>query len=102
MLLLITSIPISFNFFFSSVTESFNDYVTAEILDGENKYDAGEHGLQDAEKGVIFSKFPPVLHLHLMRFQYDPMTDCSVKFNDRSIYSLRFLYNFITMSALRS
>lgn len=54
-----------------------------ETLDGDNKYDAGEHGLQDAEKGVIFSAFPPVLHLHLMRFQYDPITDSSVKFNDR-------------------
>jgi hypothetical protein len=38
---------------------------------------------QDAEKGIIFEKFPPVLHLHLMRFQYDPVTDASVKFNDR-------------------
>lgn len=54
-----------------------------ETLDGDNKYDAGEHGLQDAEKGVIFVQFPPVLHLHLMRFQYDPVTDNSVKFNDR-------------------
>lgn len=53
------------------------------MLDGENKYDAGEHGLQEAEKGVIFASFPPVLHLHLMRFQYDPMTDNSFKFNDR-------------------
>ncbi|KAL1115934.1 hypothetical protein AAG570_005429, partial [Ranatra chinensis] len=66
-----------------NITESFNDYITTEVLDGDNKYDAGEHGLQDAEKGVIFSSFPPVLHLHLMRFQYDPVTDCSVKFNDR-------------------
>lgn len=65
------------------VAESFRDYVKAEVLDGDNKYDAGEHGLQDAEKGVIFASFPPVLHLHLMRFQYDPVTDCSVKFNDR-------------------
>ena len=24
-----------------------------------------------------------MLHLHLMRFQYDPITDSSVKFNDR-------------------
>lgn len=32
---------------------------------------------------MIFVKFPPVLHLHLMRFQYDPITDNSVKFNDR-------------------
>lgn len=66
-----------------NIAESFRDYVTAEVLDGDNKYDAGEHGLQDAEKGVIFASFPPVLHLHLMRFQYDPVTDCSVKFNDR-------------------
>lgn len=69
----------------SSVDESFHDYVTTEILDGDNKYDAGEHGMQDAEKGVVFSSFPPVLHLHLMRFQYDPITDCSVKFNDRCV-----------------
>ncbi|XP_018373851.1 PREDICTED: ubiquitin carboxyl-terminal hydrolase 7 isoform X4 [Trachymyrmex cornetzi] len=66
-----------------NIYESFSDYVSTESLDGDNKYDAGEHGLQEAEKGVIFSSFPPVLHLHLMRFQYDPVTDCSVKFNDR-------------------
>ncbi|KAJ8665666.1 hypothetical protein QAD02_007328 [Eretmocerus hayati] len=65
------------------IYDSFNDYVSTEVLDGDNKYDAGEHGLQEAEKGVMFSSFPPVLHLHLMRFQYDPVTDCSVKFNDR-------------------
>lgn len=66
-----------------TIYESFNDYVATEILRGDNKYDAGEHGLQEAEKGVIFKSFPPVLHLHLMRFQYDPINDISVKFNDR-------------------
>nr|XP_032519443.1 ubiquitin carboxyl-terminal hydrolase 7-like [Danaus plexippus plexippus] len=66
-----------------NIDESFKDYISTETLDGENKYDAGEHGLQEAEKGVIFAAFPPVLHLHLMRFQYDPITDSSVKFNDR-------------------
>lgn len=66
-----------------TVYESFKDYIAKETLEGDNKYDAGEHGLQDAEKGVVFVKFPPVLHLHLMRFQYDPITDNSVKFNDR-------------------
>ena len=29
-----------------AVTESFRDYVEVETMDGENKYDAGEHGLQ--------------------------------------------------------
>ena len=38
---------------------------------------------QEAEKGVSFGKFPPVLHLQLMRFQYDPMTDTNIKINDR-------------------
>lgn len=66
-----------------SIEESFTDYIQTETLDGDNKYDAGTFGLQDAEKGIMFEKFPPVLHLHLMRFQYDPITDCSVKFNDR-------------------
>lgn len=30
----------------STVFESFKDYVAVEQLDGDNKYDAGEHGLQ--------------------------------------------------------
>ena len=30
----------------SLVFESFKDYVAVEQLDGDNKYDAGEHGLQ--------------------------------------------------------
>lgn len=66
-----------------NIYESFKDYITVEMLDGDNRYDAGDHGLQDAEKGVIFISFPPVLHLQLMRFQYDPATDSNVKVNDR-------------------
>lgn len=66
-----------------TIEESFADYVQTETLEGDNKYDAGSFGLQDAEKGILFASFPPVLHLHLMRFQYDPITDCSVKFNDK-------------------
>lgn len=65
------------------VFESFRDYVAEETLDGDNKYDAGEFGLQEAKKGVIFTKMPPVMHLHLMRFLYDPVTDSNIKVNDR-------------------
>lgn len=32
--------------FSTPVFESFKDYVATEQLDGDNKYDAGEHGLQ--------------------------------------------------------
>ncbi|XP_065658399.1 ubiquitin carboxyl-terminal hydrolase 7 isoform X4 [Hydra vulgaris] len=67
----------------TDVIDSFTEYIKAEMLDGDNKYDAGQHGLQDAKKGVIFRHFPPVLHLHLLRFQYDPQTDTNYKINDR-------------------
>lgn len=65
------------------IVDSFKDYISVESLDGENKYDAGKYGLQEAQKGVFFDSFPPVLHLHLMRFQYDPQTDSNIKINDR-------------------
>ncbi|EDO34745.1 predicted protein [Nematostella vectensis] len=66
-----------------NIHDSFKEYCASELLDGDNKYDAGEHGLQEAKKGVMFKKFPPVLHLQLMRFQYDPVADANVKINDR-------------------
>lgn len=74
------SLPVRNN---SSIIESFEEYIKPDLLEGDNKFDAGEHGLQDAEKGVLFKCFPPVLHLQLMRFQYDPMTDSNVKINDK-------------------
>lgn len=63
-----------------SLERAFEAYTTSEILDDENKYDAGDHGLQRAEKGVKFVELPPVLHVQLMRFQY-----CGVeqKINER-------------------
>ena len=59
--------------------ESFKDYIQVETLDGENKYQAEGHGLQDAKKGIIFQSFPPVLHLQLKRFEYDVQRDAMVK-----------------------
>lgn len=70
-----------------NIYESFEDYTRVETLDGDNKYDAGQYGLQEAEKGIVFEYFPPVLHLHLLRFQYDPMTDTNIKINDRFEFS---------------
>mmetsp|Transcript_33094 Transcript_33094/g.53664 ORF Transcript_33094/g.53664 Transcript_33094/m.53664 type:complete len:668 (+) Transcript_33094:182-2185(+) len=65
------------------IMESFEKYVEEEMLDGDNKYQAEGHGLQDAKKGVKFMKFPPVLHLQLKRFEYDPQRDAMVKVNDK-------------------
>lgn len=68
---------------FKNLQESFENYIEIEMLDGENKYQAGErYGYQDAKKGVVFESFPPVLHLQLKRFEYDFMVDDLVKIDD--------------------
>lgn len=67
-----------------SLLDSFQDYIQVEKMDGENQYYAGdEHKLQDANKGVIFTSFPDVLHLQLKRFEYDIQRDTMMKINDR-------------------
>lgn len=72
-----------------TLDDSFKDYIQVETLEGENKYDAGSpYGLQDAKKGVIFESFPPVLHLHLKRFEYDINRDAMMKINDRHTFPM--------------
>ncbi|KAJ7975928.1 ubiquitin carboxyl-terminal hydrolase 12 [Quillaja saponaria] len=71
------------------VYASFDKYVEVESLEGDNKYHAEEHGLQDAKKGVLFIDFPPVLQLQLKRFEYDFMRDTMVKINDRYEFPLQ-------------
>ncbi|PWY79654.1 ubiquitin C-terminal hydrolase [Aspergillus heteromorphus CBS 117.55] len=74
-----------------TLDDSFKDYIQVETLEGENKYDAGQpYGLQDAKKGVIFESFPPVLHLHLKRFEYDIHRDAMMKINDRHAFPMEF------------
>ncbi|CAN8063701.1 unnamed protein product [Agarophyton chilense] len=67
-----------------NVYESFEKYMEVEMMEGENKYRADGHPeLQDARKGVKFLKLPPVLQLHLKRFEYDLTRYTMVKINDR-------------------
>jgi ubiquitin C-terminal hydrolase len=54
-----------------NIMESFDKYIAIEVLDGDNQYDSGQFGKQDAKKGVIFTKFPPVLTIQLKRFDFD-------------------------------
>ncbi|XP_057498145.1 ubiquitin C-terminal hydrolase 13-like isoform X2 [Actinidia eriantha] len=68
---------------------SFDKYVEVEPLEGDNKYHAEEHGLQDAKKGVLFVDFPPVLQLQLKRFEYDFTRDTMVKINDHYEFPLQ-------------
>ena len=74
-----------------------------EKLEGENQYEADGHGKQDAEKGLRFAAFPPVLSIHLKRFEYDPHRDGMVKVNDRFEFSPRLeLDQYLTADADRS
>jgi ubiquitin carboxyl-terminal hydrolase 7 len=56
-----------------------NRYVEVELMDGDNKYQAEGHGLQDAKKGILFDDFPAVLLCQLKRFEYDFQQDMTVK-----------------------
>nr|CAB3478443.1 unnamed protein product [Digitaria exilis] len=73
----------------SDVYASFDKYVAVERLEGDNKYQSEEHGLQDAKKGMLFIDFPPVLQLQLKRFEYDFVRDTMVKINDRYEFPLQ-------------
>jgi len=70
------------------VYQSFEQYNEVEMLEGENQYRAEGYGLQDAKKGSIFLSFPPVLMLHLKRFEYDIQRDIMYKINDRYEFPL--------------
>jgi ubiquitin carboxyl-terminal hydrolase 7 len=66
-----------------SLDDSFKDIIKVENMNGEFKYYAGEqHKLQDARTGIVFEIFPPVLHLHLKRYQYDIKSLTMVKLHD--------------------
>jgi hypothetical protein len=54
----------------ADIYESLRRYTAKELLEGENQYDAGDFGKRNAEKGVIFTKLPPVLTVHLKRFDF--------------------------------
>lgn len=75
-----------------------------ELLCGADQYRAPEpHGLQDARKGIRFLTLPPVLHLHLKRFELDLYGDGYVKVNDRQSYPLELdLGPHLATSALRT
>lgn len=70
-----------------NIYESFDKYCEVETMDGDNKYRAdGFTELQEAKKGVLFLRLPPLLQLHLKRFEYDFNRDAMVKINDRFEY----------------
>eukprot|EP01130_Rhizamoeba_saxonica_P005854 TRINITY_DN2316_c0_g1_i2.p1 TRINITY_DN2316_c0_g1~~TRINITY_DN2316_c0_g1_i2.p1 ORF type:complete len:982 (-),score=206.11 TRINITY_DN2316_c0_g1_i2:40-2985(-) len=69
------------------ILASFDKFCETERMDGENKYSTDDYGMQDADMGILFQKLPPVLQLHLKRFEYDWMRDQYVKVNDKFEYT---------------
>uniref|UniRef100_A0A251S996 Uncharacterized protein n=1 Tax=Helianthus annuus TaxID=4232 RepID=A0A251S996_HELAN len=70
------------------VYASFDKYAEVERLEGDNKYHAEAHGLQDAKKGVLFNDFPHVLQLRLKRFEYDFTSDTMVNVSVEELFPL--------------
>lgn len=70
----------------SDVYASFDRITAEDTFDGENQYECEGHGKQDAKFGDLYVSFPPVLQLHLKRFEYDFDRDVRVKVNDRYEY----------------
>eukprot|EP01012_Entosiphon_sulcatum_P001360 TRINITY_DN10256_c0_g2_i1.p1 TRINITY_DN10256_c0_g2~~TRINITY_DN10256_c0_g2_i1.p1 ORF type:complete len:930 (-),score=183.14 TRINITY_DN10256_c0_g2_i1:135-2900(-) len=74
-----------------SVGEALLQYVQAEVLEGDNSYEVedgnGMRSRHPANKGVRFVEFPPVLFLHLKRFDYDFHANRPVKVRSRFEYS---------------
>ena len=65
----------------SSVQESLKKYIEVEKLN--DLYETEKYGKQEAVMGIEFLKFPPVLHLHLRRFEYDSITNSMKKINSK-------------------
>ncbi|GJQ10479.1 hypothetical protein GpartN1_g2270.t1 [Galdieria partita] len=82
----------------ADIYDSFEKYTEVEIMDGDNKYRAeGYQELQAAKKGSVFITLPPVLQLHLKRFEYDFAHDMMVKINDHyKFYETIHLNSFVS------
>ncbi len=69
-----------------SVLSSLREYVADARLDGSNQYQMPDSKESvDAVKHTLFTVFPPVLHLHLMRFTYSSITGVKEKINSVSV-----------------
>jgi len=86
----------------SGVDEALRAYTAVEMMDGDNRVRAdGYEELQRAKKGVRFAHLPPVLQLHLKRFDFDFARDppVQVKINDYFHFGAELdLRSFVTIS----
>ncbi|XP_067634379.1 probable ubiquitin carboxyl-terminal hydrolase FAF isoform X3 [Eurosta solidaginis] len=67
----------------SSLTESLEQYVKGELLEGADAYHCDKCDKKVVTiKRLCVRKLPPVLAIQLKRFEYDYERVCAIKFND--------------------
>ncbi|XP_034483566.1 ubiquitin carboxyl-terminal hydrolase 7-like [Drosophila innubila] len=64
-----------------NIYDSFEDFIAFQKLDGTSKCDDIDNVQRN--KGVKFTSLPPVLHIHLKCFQYDPIKNNFTMDNNR-------------------
>ena len=72
------------------IRSAIREYVADAELCGSNQYQLPHSTTKekvDAVKRTRFKVLPPILHLHLMRFTYDPATGNKMKVNSRFEFS---------------
>ena len=72
----------------STLGSAFEGYFASEVLDGDNRYSAPGEGLQTAVRKSVIKSAPPVLMLHLKRFDFDLRLQKQTKVNDRQEYPM--------------
>lgn len=58
----------------ADIYSAFEAYCAAEPMTGDNQYMVEGSGKHDADRFVRFETLPPVLHLHLKRFEFSMTT----------------------------
>jgi ubiquitin carboxyl-terminal hydrolase 9/24 len=67
----------------SSLTDSLEQYVKGELLEGADAYHCDKCDKKVVTvKRTCVRKLPPVLAIQLKRFEYDYERVCAIKFND--------------------
>jgi ubiquitin carboxyl-terminal hydrolase 7 len=78
-----------------NIYSSLDTFFQVEVLDGKNKYCLEANGRKEyhrAEKGVRFKTVPPILLLHLARFDYD------IQQGETKIFTRWEYYNTLDLS----
>eukprot|EP00308_Calcidiscus_leptoporus_P022155 CAMPEP_0119367902 /NCGR_PEP_ID=MMETSP1334-20130426/14629_1 /TAXON_ID=127549 /ORGANISM="Calcidiscus leptoporus, Strain RCC1130" /LENGTH=356 /DNA_ID=CAMNT_0007384421 /DNA_START=39 /DNA_END=1109 /DNA_ORIENTATION=+ len=78
-----------------SLHDSFAQFAREQRLDGDNCYNTRDerYGRQEARRGAAFKSLPPILQLHLKRFEYEPSTG--------AMHKLQQAFRFPTTLRLR-